>query len=92
MHERDKYDKTRGYGIYYQCVSEGFREYIKKMRRKFMKRRLIQDEDGIYMIDEDCIRRKEEQERQKEMRWQKQKNRNGLPVQQKRTSGKHTAK
>ena len=38
-----------------------------------MKRRLIQDEDGVYMIDEDCIRRKEEQERQKEMRWQKQK-------------------
>lgn len=36
-----------------------------------MKRRLIQDEDGVYMIDEDCIRRKEEQERQKEMRWQK---------------------
>ena len=41
-----------------------------------MKRRLIQDEDGVYMIDEDCIRRKEEQERQKEMRWQKQ----GKPI------------
>ena len=48
-----------------------------------MKRRLIQDEDGVYMIDEDCIRRKEEQERQKEMRWQKQKNGNKSSVRKK---------
>lgn len=33
--------------------------------------RLIHDGDSIYFIDEDCVRKKEEQERKKETAWQK---------------------
>lgn len=35
-------------------------------------RRLIQDGDSVYMIDEACMKKKEEQERLKEMQWQRQ--------------------
>lgn len=35
-------------------------------------RRLIQDGDSVYMIDEECMKKKEEQERRKEMQWQRQ--------------------
>lgn len=34
-------------------------------------KRLVQDQDGIYMIDEECLKKKEQIEREKEMRWQK---------------------
>lgn len=33
-------------------------------------KRLIQDGDSVYMIDEECVKKKEQQERQKEMFWQ----------------------
>lgn len=36
-------------------------------------KRLIQDADGVYMIDEECLKKKEEIERQKEMKWQQRK-------------------
>lgn len=44
-------------------------------------KRLIHDQDGVYMIDEDCLKKKERQEREKEMRWQ---NRGRLPQERKR--------
>lgn len=34
-------------------------------------KRLIQDADGVYMIDEECLKKREEIERQKEMSWQR---------------------
>ncbi|MBQ8663589.1 MAG: hypothetical protein IJ471_07005 [Eubacterium sp.] len=34
-------------------------------------KRLVHDSDGVYMIDEECLRRKERKEQEKEMRWQK---------------------
>ncbi len=33
-------------------------------------KRLVQNHEGVYMIDEDCLKRKEEKEREKEIRWQ----------------------
>ena len=33
-------------------------------------KRLIQDAEGVYMIDEECMKKKEEIERRKEMSWQ----------------------
>lgn len=33
-------------------------------------KKLIHDQDGIYMIDEECLKKKEKKEREKEMRWQ----------------------
>lgn len=33
-------------------------------------KRLIQDAEGVYMIDEECMKKREEIERQKEMSWQ----------------------
>lgn len=44
-------------------------------------KRLIHDQDGVYMIDEDCLKKKERQEREKEMRWQ---NKGRLPQERKR--------
>lgn len=37
-------------------------------------KRLIHDQNGVYMIDEDCLKKKEQLEREKEMRWQNEKN------------------
>ena len=34
-------------------------------------RKLIHDKDGVYMIDEECLRKKEALEKQKEMEWQR---------------------
>lgn len=33
--------------------------------------KLVYDGESVYEIDEECLRKKEEQERQKEMQWQK---------------------
>lgn len=33
--------------------------------------KLVYDGKSVYEIDEDCLRKKEEQERQKEMEWQR---------------------
>lgn len=33
--------------------------------------RLIYDGDSVYELDEECLKKKEEQEREKEMEWQK---------------------
>ena len=33
--------------------------------------KLVYDGKSVYEIDEDCLRKKEERERQKEMEWQK---------------------
>ena len=38
-------------------------------------KRLIQEGDSVYMIDEECMKKKEQKERQKEMSWQKTKDR-----------------
>lgn len=37
-------------------------------------KRLIHDQDGVYMIDEECLKKKEQLEREKEMRWQNNNN------------------
>lgn len=39
-------------------------------------RRLIHNSDGVYMVDEECLKKKEMREKQKEMRWQETKERN----------------
>lgn len=44
-------------------------------------RRLIYDGDSVYEIDPDCLKKKEELERKKEMEWQNQ-----------RSSADHAAK
>ncbi len=36
-------------------------------------KRLIREGDSVYMIDEECVKKKEQQERQKEMSWQTEK-------------------
>ncbi len=33
--------------------------------------KLVYDGKSVYEIDEDCLRKKEERERQKEMEWQR---------------------
>ena len=33
--------------------------------------KLIYDGESVYELDEECLRKKEEQEKQKEMSWQK---------------------
>lgn len=33
-------------------------------------KRLVHDSEGVYMIDEECLRKKERIELEKEMRWQ----------------------
>lgn len=35
--------------------------------------KLVYDGKSVYEIDEDCLRKKEERERQKEMEWQRKK-------------------
>lgn len=47
---------------------------LNKNQRIENMRRLIYDGDSVYEIDPDCLRKKEELERKKEMEWQKQKN------------------
>ena len=46
--------------------------------------KLVYDGKSVYEIDEDCLRKKEERERQKEMEWQRkcfeQPFRGGKPV------------
>lgn len=46
----------------------------------FMKR-LVHDENGVYFIDEECLKKKEIKEQEKEMRWQK---RNASQINKKR--------
>ena len=46
--------------------------------------KLVYDGKSVYEIDEDCLRKKEERERQKEMEWQRKcferSSRGGKPV------------
>lgn len=44
------------------------------LRRILDMKRLIHDQDGVYMIDEECLKKKEQLEREKEMRWQNNNN------------------
>lgn len=37
-------------------------------------RRIIYDGDSFYELDEECLKKKEEQEKNKEIEWQKEKN------------------
>lgn len=39
--------------------------------------KLIYDGDSVYELDEECLRKKEEQERKKEMEWQRNRSRIG---------------
>lgn len=39
--------------------------------------KLIYDGDSVYELDEECLRKKEEQERQKEMEWQQTRGKSG---------------
>lgn len=49
--------------------------------------KLIYDGDSVYELDEECLRKREEQERKKEMEWQVKRMRSGS-----RNSGSFTVK